>query len=174
MSDPGATALIRRLGPSDAEAYRALRLGALAQAPEAFGASHEEEAAYPMDIIRARLPESGPSAVFGGFAGGRLVGMAGFLANDRIKQRHKGVLWGVFVQPGYRTHGLGEQLVRRVIEHAAAHVVLLHATVVTSNRAARRLYARLGFREYGIERMGLRVGDAFHDEALIALDLRTS
>jgi RimJ/RimL family protein N-acetyltransferase len=172
VSDSGPTVSIRRLGPSDAEAYRALRLEALAQVPEAFGASHEEEAAYPMDIIRARLPKSGPGAVFGGFADDRLLGMAGFLANDRIKQRHKGVLWGVFVRSGHRTRGVGEQLVRRVITHAAGHVILLHATVVVSNASARRLYARLGFREYGIERMGLRIGDTFHDEVLIALDLR--
>lgn len=163
---------LRRLGPPDAEAFRALRLEALAAAPEAFGSSHEEEAALPPETFRARLPDAGPSAVFGALAGDRLVGMAGFLANGRVKQRHKGLLWGVFVRPAWRRRGLGERLVRQVIAHAAEHVLLLQASVVTSNRAARRIYGRLGFVPYGVERDALCVGGRFHDEELLALDLR--
>jgi GNAT superfamily N-acetyltransferase len=112
---------IRALTPFDAGVYRALRLEALATEPEAFSSSHEEESALPAETFRDRIPRAGPSAIFGAFDGKRLVGMAGFVANARLKQRHKGALWGVFVQPQWRRRGIGERLVRRVVEHAADH-----------------------------------------------------
>jgi RimJ/RimL family protein N-acetyltransferase len=164
---------ISRLVPADAEALRVLRMEALTTAPEAFGSSPEEEAARSMDLVRARLDAAIPDAVFGAFAGVDLVGMAGFALSQGIKKRHKGVLWGVFVRAGWRDGGTGERLVRAVIAHARNHVLLLQASVVTSNGAARRVYDRLGFVSYGTERRALRVGDAFHDEKLLVLDLQS-
>lgn len=164
----------RRLVPADAEAFRALRLEALSTAPEAFGSSPEEEAARPMDVVRARLADTGPDAVFGAFAGDDLVGMAGFVLSQGIKKRHKGLLWGVFVRAQWRDRGTGEQLVRAVIDHARSHALLLQASVVTTNGSARRVYDRLGFVPYGIETRALCVSDTFHDEALLMLDLSTA
>jgi RimJ/RimL family protein N-acetyltransferase len=164
---------IRRLVPADADALRALRMEALTTAPEAFGSSPEEEAARSMDFVRSRLDPSIADAVFGAFAGDQLVGMAGFALSQGIKKRHKGMLWGVFVGAGWRDGGAGERLVRAVIAHARNHVLLLQASVVTSNGAARRIYDRLGFVAYGTERRALRVGDAFHDEELLVLDLQS-
>jgi ribosomal protein S18 acetylase RimI-like enzyme len=163
---------IRALAPSDAGVYRALRLEALATAPEAFSSSHEEESALPAETFHDRIPRTGPSAIFGAFDGARLVGMAGFVASSRLKQRHKGALWGLFVQPQWRRRGIGERLVRHVVEHAADHVLVLQATVTASSHDARRLYQRLGFAAYGIERNALCIDGVFHDDELLALELR--
>jgi RimJ/RimL family protein N-acetyltransferase len=163
--------MIRVLGEPDAEAYRDLRLTALATSPEAFGSSYEEEARLSLDGFRARVTATGPDLIFGGFADHRLVGVAGFVANDRVKKRHKGTLWGVFMMPEWRGRGLGAQLVSNVVTHAADHVLILQATVVTSNQTARRIYARLGFTAYGIEPRALCIDGVFHDDELLALDL---
>ncbi|WP_457091677.1 N-acetyltransferase family protein [Microvirga sp. P5_D2] len=165
-----AEPIIRSLSPSDAEAFRELRLKALATSPEAFGSSYEEEAHLPLDTIRSRIPTSGPNAIFGAFAGGQLVGMAGFAVYDRIKVSHKGLMWGVYVQPDQRGHGLGRKLVQSVIEQASRHVIMLEAAVGLNNDSARRTYHALGFKPYGIERKALKVGDAFYDEELLYLD----
>ena len=165
------SATIRLLHRSDAEALRALRLEALASSPLAFSSSYEEEAARPLEIFRVRMPDDGRSAIFGAFLDETLVGMAGFAANDRIKQRHKGTLWGVFVRPQCRGRGMGKRLVKTVIAHAAKHVRMLHATVVANNVDARRMYQRLGFVPYGLERDGLCVDGVYHDEELLALAL---
>jgi RimJ/RimL family protein N-acetyltransferase len=167
-----ADALIRSLEPSDARAYRELRLEALATAPEAFGSSYEEEAPLPLETIRARIPSSGPNVIFGAFAEKRLIGMAGFAAYERIKASHKGLMWGVYVQAAWRGRGLGRQLVQRVIDHAARHVIVLEAAVGLTNASARRTYHALGFQSYGIERKALRVGDAFYDEELLFIDFQ--
>ena len=171
MATPDGTVAIRALVPSDVEAYRALRLEALATSPEAFSSSHEEEATLSLENFRARIPTAGCSAIFGACAGAELVGMAGFAANERLKQRHKGTLVGLFVRPQWRGRGVGEQLVRHVIAHAAKHVLVLQATVVTSNHSARQMYHGLGFVPYGTERKALCIDGAFHDDELLALDL---
>jgi GNAT superfamily N-acetyltransferase len=160
--------------PDDAQAFQALRLEALASSPEAFGSSHEEEASLSLDTIRSRISVSGPNAIFGAFAGERLVGMAGFAVYERVKASHKGVMWGVYVQPNWRGHGLGRKLVQCVIDQASRHVIILEAAVGLTNESARRTYHSLGFKPYGIERKALRVGDVFYDEELLFLEFPPS
>lgn len=169
---PAMTAepLIRPLAPSDAQAFKALRLEALTASPEAFGSSYEEEAPLALEAVRARIAASGPNAVFGAFADEQLVGMAGFAVYDRVKACHKGLMWGVYVRAEHRGRGLGRTLVQAVIDHASRHVIMLEAAVGLDNGSARRTYHALGFRPYGIERKALRVGDVFYDEELLAID----
>jgi RimJ/RimL family protein N-acetyltransferase len=165
------TVSIRLLQPSDAQAYRDLRLEALRSSPEAFGSSYEEEAPLALETIEARIPSSGPNAIFGAFADKALVGMAGFAVYDRMKARHKGLMWGVFVKPEWRRQRVGKALVQRVIDHASRNVIMLEASVGITNESARRTYHGLGFKPYGIERKAIRVGDTFYDEELLYLDL---
>jgi len=166
MADPAIT--IRRLQPDDAESYRAIRLEGLEHHPEAFGASFEDEAAQSLDWFAERLRSRG---VFGAFRDGELVGVAGFYPYAGAKARHKGVLWGMYVRPSARGTGAARALVERVVEQARQHVELLHLTVVRTNDRARRLYARTGFTEYGVETHSLKVGDQYFDEVLMVRDV---
>lgn len=162
---------IRPLTPADATAYRALRLQALRDHPEAFGASHEDEAARSLEMMARRLDGGPTNCVFGAFVEDDLVGTAGFVVPDRsAKSRHKGLLVGVHVAPAHRGRALGRALVTAVIDHARGHVVLLQAAVGVDNAPALRLYESLGFRHYGLEEKALRVSGVFVDEALIVLD----
>ena len=79
------------------------------------------------------------------------------------------MLWGVYVQARVRGQGLGRDLVLRVIEHARGRVFQLHATVSTTNQAARQLYRQLGFQTYGLEPRGLRVAGQDFDQELMVL-----
>jgi hypothetical protein len=62
-------------------------------------------------------------------------------------------------------------LVEAVIAHARPHVELIQLSVVVGNEQARRLYARLGFVEYGIEKNSLKYRGRYFDEILMAKDL---
>lgn len=164
-------ATLRALRADDAAAYRTLRLQALRDHPEAFGASHEDETARSLEMTAKRLDGGPLNCVFGAFAGEKLIATAGFIVPDRSpKSRHKGLLVGVHVAPAHRGHGLGRALVKAVIDHARAHVVLLQAAVGIANAPALRLYESLGFRHYGREDKALQVDGVFVDEALIVLD----
>ena len=161
---------VRRLGAADAALYRALRLQGLLDHPEAFAASWDHEASMPDSWFAERLERT---TVFGSWQDdATLTGAAGFYVQAGAKSQHKGVLFGMFVRPEFRGRGVAASLLARLIQHAACVVEELQLSVVTSNAAAVRLYASAGFREYGLERRALKVGDAYHDEFLMALAVR--
>ena len=160
---------VRRLMPADAARYREIRLASLKNSPEAFGSTFETESLKPLSSFAERL---GFSAVFGAFHDGEIWGIAGFAFHEGIKEAHKGRLWGMYVRPDARKTGVGRRLVQAVIDFARQHVEILQLSVVSDNEPARRLYARLGFVEYGLEKNSLKQGDAYYDEILMALDLK--
>jgi ribosomal protein S18 acetylase RimI-like enzyme len=157
---------VRRLGPDDAAAFQALRLEGLSTDPCAFAASHDEESGQSLAEVAARLERQ---PVFGAVAEGVLLAVAGFSVPVAAKKRHKGLLWGVYVRQTARGRGLGRAVVARVIEHARAQVVQLHAAVVMSNETARRLYRSLGFEPYGVEPRGLACAGRYFDQELLVL-----
>jgi ribosomal protein S18 acetylase RimI-like enzyme len=159
---------VRLLGPADAAAYRDLRLDALRRHPCAFRAHHAEEAGYDLAEFVARLEAD---AVFGGFCGEVLYGLAGLEIPQVRNKRHKGTLFGVYVCPDHRRLGLGVALVGAVITHARGRVEQLHASVVVDADPARALYRKLGFQPYGLEPRALKVGDQYFDQELLVLAL---
>jgi RimJ/RimL family protein N-acetyltransferase len=161
--------VVRRLVPADAEKYREIRLAGLENSPAAFGSTFESESLKPLSRFAERL---GSSAVFGAFRGGELVGIAGFAIREGVKEAHKGLLWGMYVRSNARKSGVGQRLVEAIIDFAREHVEILQLSVVSDNEPARRLYARLGFVEYGLERNSLKHHGRYYDEILMALDLR--
>ncbi|OJW27296.1 MAG: hypothetical protein BGO51_05395 [Rhodospirillales bacterium 69-11] len=162
------TPSIRRIGPSDAAAFRGLRLAALAAHPEAFGSSYEEEAAAGPDDLR--LLPSPPGFLLGGFAGPTLVATTGVAVSPRVKQRHKGTLWGVYVDPAHRGGGIATSLVKAAVQEAReAGLRVLLLAVTLGNDAAIRRYEAAGFRRVGIEPRALCVDGRFLDEAVMAL-----
>jgi ribosomal protein S18 acetylase RimI-like enzyme len=159
---------IRRLMPADAGRYREIRLKGLKCSPEAFGSTYETESVQPLSRFSERLASS---AVFGAFRGAELLGIAGFAVRNGIKEAHKGLLWGMYVRPDARKAGVGRQLVEAVIDFARQRVELLQLSVVSDNEQARRLYASLGFIQYGVEKHSLKQRGRYYDEILMALDL---
>lgn len=162
---------IRILSSKDAEAFQELRLRGLKAMPEAFGSSYEEEVDLDMSEIRRRLDAS-PNAVFGAFAEDILIGVAGFAGNPKTKQKHKGQLWGVYVDEQWRGHQLGKRLTLAVINYARDHVDTLHATVMAANISARTLYLGLGFTVFGVEEDALRINGQSYTDELLRLNLR--
>jgi hypothetical protein len=100
---------IRRLEPADAALYREIRLEALQKNPEAFGSTFERENAQPLSWFEAAI---GRADIFGGFLEGRLMGIAGFAAQEGAKHAHKGLLWAMYVRSAARKSGLGENTCR--------------------------------------------------------------
>ncbi|NDP41676.1 MAG: GNAT family N-acetyltransferase [Aromatoleum sp.] len=164
---------IRRLGPDDALVYRALRLRGLAEHPDAFTSSYEDEVLRPIDDTLRRLDPDGDDAVYGAFVDGVLAGAAGLGRERRPKNRHKATVFGMYVAPEYGRRGVGADLVRHLIVVARheAGVEQLVLTVTETNAAARGLYERLGFRAFGVEPRAIRIGDTYFGKTHMILFL---
>jgi phosphoribosylglycinamide formyltransferase-1 len=162
----GTTPLIRRLSPSEAAAYRDIRLEALQNAPTAFVSSYEAESKNTLEEFAERLTTS---YIAGAWLGGSLVGTAGFYRERHTKVAHRGNVWGVYVKPEARGHGVARALITDVLAFARTQVKQAHLSVVTENESARRLYEALGFIIYGTEPRSLFVDGRYLDEHMMVL-----
>ncbi|MGE4529175.1 MAG: N-acetyltransferase family protein [Rhodospirillaceae bacterium] len=162
---------IRVLTETDAPAFRDLRLAGIAEHPEYFGAPYAEEEAAGLPLFEKRIRGSLPGdAMFGVFRGERMVGIAGMFRAASGTMRHRGTLWGVYVDPAERGGDTAERLIRAVIAHARQHVDVLTGLVTVTNPRARAFYVRLGFGFSGIERKILKVGGRHFDQEILVMD----
>lgn len=168
MTEP----IIRELDESDVESFWKLRLRALKEEPESFGASYEESVEMPIEEAVKRLQKSDDAFVLGAF-NPDLVGMLGLYRRQGLKLRHKGIIWGMYVAPEGRGKGLGKALLSAAIERASTIPDLEHLmlSVVTTKEAARNLYLSLEFKPYGVESEALKLGERLLDEELMSLKL---
>lgn len=140
---------IRRLREDEWEAWRELRLRALADDPDAFGSTLERELAYSDALWRERTRLSAVSdrqAMFVAEEGARLGGCAGaFLGEDGTPS-----VVSMWVEAAARGRGVGRALLGAVEEWArrlGKRRLVLH--IVDSNGRAEAMYARAGFRRTG-------------------------
>ena len=157
---------IRLLKKKDWQVFKALRLEALIQHPEAFGSSFEEESALTDEALQHRFSTCD---LFGAFFQDELIGCAGFFVYASEKMAHRGCLYSMYTKNTHRNRGVAGALIKAIIAHAKTSVMQLHTTVVTTNHTALRLYQNHGFHIYGTEPGALKVGEQLYDEHLMVL-----
>ena len=164
--------MIRTLEERDAAAFREVRLRALREEPEAYGSSYAEQVDRPLSYFEERVRPTDLRVTFGAFDGDTLLGTVTLTQESGAKDQHKGVITAMYVTPEARGRGLGRALLLAAIERARATpgVEQAHLGVVTTNTAARALYASVGFEAYGTEPHALKLGDGdYLDEELMVL-----
>lgn len=164
---------LRILTEADTDAYRRVRLQALAEHPEFFGRALEEAetAAEMAEQLRTRH-DGTESFILGAFEAA-LMGIAGCSRDRPAKHRHKALIWGMYVAPEARRHGVGRALLEAAIARARAWpgVEQLLLAVASHNEGAVALYQGLGFQVFGVERRALKLADRYVDEANMVLYL---
>ncbi len=160
------------MSEAHAAEFWAVRLRGLRQEPASFGSAYEESAETPIAEVGERLKASDSSFVLGAFAP-NLIGTVGCHRKEGLKLRHKAVIWGMYVTPEWRGRALGRALLTEAILRAREMEGLeqLLLQVGLANTAASSLYRSLGFTVYGVELRGLKIGESYHDEHLMMLDL---
>jgi GNAT superfamily N-acetyltransferase len=162
---------IRPARPADWKALRELRLRALADTPDAFASTLEQEAALP-DEAWQQWAQGGPASVdLIAWEGGTGIGMAAIFAVDDAPGRmHLVAMW---VDPRHRRQGVARALVERAVrwaEDRQAREVILW--VADHNTPARMLYEGVGFRPTG-QRQPLPSNPVL-SESLLRLPLKGS
>lgn len=166
---------IRTLAKQDYEAFADLRTLGLATDPHAFWASKEEEGPELRQKFQDRIAHAFNFRL-GAFVSDRLVGNMAFNRYGQYKLSFKGDIVGVYVHPDFRGMKIGDKLLAATIEKAFAidGVTKLTLTVTANNAAAKNLYEKYGFIEYGLEKRGMRVGDTYYDQYFMDLEKEKS
>lgn len=164
--------MIRPLREEDLAAYVDLRRQSLLDVPLAFAASPDDDFAATADALRGQLANPDRWLLLGAFDGDTLVGAVGVIRNTRRKAAHKAFVWGMYVAPSHRRHGLGGLLLDSAIDAARTMgAEWLQLGVSAAMGAARRLYERKGFVEWGLEPDAVRHEGVSADEVHMALRL---
>lgn len=137
------TISVRPLATEDWMLYRAIRLAALADAPEAFGSTLGREQAFTADTWRGRLTKRNQ---FVAEDAGEACGLVGVIpAEPDVAE-----LVSMWVHPAARGRGAGDLLVLEALRWANdQNLPQVRLWVADGNDSAERLYARHGFQRTG-------------------------
>jgi GNAT superfamily N-acetyltransferase len=150
----------RVISGDDWASFRALRLKALADSPDAFGVTLAEAEANPEAVWRDRA--AGPGPLLMAFEDEHPVAMGGLYAPENSEEAF---VWGMWVDPAVRGQGLGARILRELLDWGRRldRAVSLHVT--EGNDRARRLYEAHAFTSTG-EWQPLRDGSEIRVETL--------
>jgi ribosomal protein S18 acetylase RimI-like enzyme len=154
--------------------YRALRLHALQESPQAVGSSYAESVTHPDEFWINRLANAAAGRNLLLFAedAGRLVGLIGTY-DDPVEPDVANIIT-VFVAPDYRGRGLGSRLVDAILAEVRKRpgFRVARLTVNVSQTAAIAAYQRAGFVTVATERNPMGDGIVY-DELIMELPLHT-
>lgn len=104
--------------------------------------------------------------MLGAFIEDKMVGTARFVRETGRKVRHKGGVFGMYVVPEARGHGVGRALLEKILPLSGqlAGLEQLHLSVTEQNTAAKSLYLSCGFELYTTEPRALKIGSHYLNE----------
>jgi RimJ/RimL family protein N-acetyltransferase len=162
---------IRPTQADDVTAFRDLRLEALRNHPEAFGADYAEQSTRPITAWEERVRRGAGSDLgitYVAEVDGALVAMVGIFREASAKVRHNGTIWGVYVRPAWRGAGLADRLIDACIDWAhQQRLRVARLAVATTNAPAIKCYLRCGFAVYGVDPEVIYHNGEYYDELLM-------
>lgn len=162
----------RKLKSNEAQEFRRVRLECLKSFPESFGTLYEDEAGKPKLYFEENIEQdSADIFFFGAFSGDYLIGIAGFVRGNRTKTRHRGELVSMYVDPEFHGQKVGENLLRALIKAVfdLQGIESIELTVVADNSSAVRLYERIGFETFGVQKNYFKLGEKYWNQRFMQL-----
>ena len=165
--------IYRELNAADLYEYRRIRLESLANYPDHFGATYDEEfhssASRLEPVVKNQLKNSFAIGAF--VSVDKLVGICGFLAEQQSKKKHRGEIVQFYVDPAHARKGIGKNLLKLCVQKTSdfkIEQIVLSAT--STNDCAINLYKKLGFVQYGRLDHYFRSPSGYHTQLLFVLN----
>ncbi len=163
---------ILELTTENTSKYKRFFLQGLVAHPDTFRISENDELSAPFPTNN--LPDSFTLAATSG--SGDWMGVVSFQreGSDRERLRHKGLLFRMYVAAAFGGRGVGGALVAEVVRRARQleNMEQVNLTVIATNEKAKSLYAKFGFRTYGLEKNAVKHEGYYLDEEQMALFLK--
>jgi GNAT superfamily N-acetyltransferase len=155
----------RLLTEKDVSTFRALRLEGLRDNPLAFGGDYEEETLFSDAYFLHLLKDC---RWFGLWHKGRLAGTAALRFFQPVKFRHRGEMWGMYVQPVLRGNGTADWFMTALLSTARQNgIEQIELHVVEPNVHARRFYQKHGFTEIGRMQKAFKLNGNYADDFIM-------
>ena len=108
------------------------------------------------------------SFTIGAFKSNKLIGVASFKRDgaNRLKLKHKGLLFKIYVNSDYRQNGIASKLIKTVINRVKQieDIEQINLTVIPTNRHAKELYGKFGFETFASEKKAVKWKGNYFDE----------
>ena len=108
------------------------------------------------------------SFTLGAFESNQLIGVASFKREgaNRLKLRHKGLLFKIYVDSAHRQRGIASDLIQAVIHRVRQieDIEQINLTVIPTNKHAKKLYEKFGFETYAQEKKAVKWKGKYFDE----------
>ena len=162
----------RKLNPEESEKYRLLRLESLQKCPNSFGSKYEDERQKEKlafeNFIEASNPES---IIVGAIQNDKLIGICGFYRHKDHRSKHRGEIIQMYVQQEHQGKRIGYNLLKATVAigFRLKDLEQIELQVMTSLKAANRIYEKIGFEECGIQRKFYKKEENYLDQRLMIL-----
>jgi len=160
---------IRKLVTSRWKDYRKLRLESLRRSPLAFGSSFGEEAA-----LREREWKKRMKGAYFAMTGDVPLGMIVCSFNKDVKFRHIAEIFSFYVRPGCRGKGVGTALLDHALWVAKNNALIIKVRLYVNSRqrAAIRMYEKVGFMVVGRLDREMKVGGRYYEMLVMEKRIR--
>lgn len=147
-----------------------LRRESLQDAPTSFLTTYEQELRLGTQGYRTLLQQTDWHALMlGAFIEQKLIGFVGLYSGTLINIS----LWGLYITPKFRHQEKGYKLMQSAIACARDQMQFKVAYLAyqAENTAAKKLYERLSFQEWGCEPLALSINNEFYTLNHMSLQL---
>lgn len=165
----------RKLKPSESNLYRELRLECLKLYPENFGSNYQDETKKEKLFFQPMIENQDPNTfVIGGFHNRKLIAICGFQRYDAEKTKHRARIIQLYVTPEYQKKHIASDILKSTIKEAIKiqGIEQIELGVITTNSNAEKIYQKLGFKEYGIQKDYLKIDNNYFDHKMMALNIK--
>jgi RimJ/RimL family protein N-acetyltransferase len=162
---------IKEIHAADLIAYKQFLMQGLEQDEQNFRISpgDEKDALFP-------TKDKPDSFTLGAFEGSQWAGIVSFQreGENREKLRHKGLLFRMYISPGFRGKGIGQALIEELLKRVKAlkDIEQINLTVVADNAIAKKVYEKFGFRSFAREFHAMKWKGKYYTEEQMVLFLR--